>query len=204
MLKDMILQIFGGAWAMIVIFTIILSSIRIVYLIEKHEKFVFYKELSYLLFIIYLLSLFYIVTFQDDNFGLSNFIPFKEIFRYEVTSKLFFKNIIGNILLFMPFGLFVTAYIDNRKILPVIALSIISSLSIESVQFLIGRVFDVDDIILNVLGGTIGALLFILLDKMRDKLPKVLNKAWFMNLVMILVLLGAILYLTSGVIINNG
>lgn len=204
MLKDMILQIFGGAWAMIVIFTIILSSIRIVYLIEKHEKFVFYKELSYLLFIIYLLSLFYIVTFQDDNFGLSNFIPFKEIFRYEVTSKLFFKNIIGNILLFMPFGLFVTAYIDNRKILPVIALSIISSLSIESVQFLIGRVFDVDDIILNVLGGTIGAFLFIILDKMRDKLPKVLNKAWFMNLVMILVLLGAILYLTSGVIINNG
>ena len=204
MLKDMILQIFGGAWAMIVIFTIILSSIRIVYLIEKREKFVFYKELSYLLFIIYLLSLFYIVTFQDDNFGLSNFIPFKEIFRYKITSKLFFKNIIGNILLFMPFGLFVSAYIDNRKILPVIALSIISSLSIESIQFLIGRVFDVDDILLNVLGGTIGAVLFILLDKIRDKLPKVLNKAWFMNLVMILVLLAAILYLASGVIINNG
>ena len=204
MLKDMILQIFGGAWAMIVIFTIILSSIRIVYLIEKREKFVFYKELSYLLFIIYLLSLFYIVTFQDDNFGLSNFIPFKEIFRYKVTSKLFFKNIIGNILLFMPFGLFVSAYIDNRKILPVIALSIISSLSIESIQFLIGRVFDVDDILLNVLGGTIGAVLFVLLDKIRDKLPKVLNKAWFMNLIMILVLFAAIMYLASGVIVNNG
>ena len=204
MLKDMILQIFGGAWAMIVIFTIILSSIRIVYLIEKREKFVFYKELSYLLFIIYLLSLFYIVTFQDDNFGLSNFIPFKEIFRYKVTSKLFFKNIIGNILLFMPFGLFVSAYIDNRKILPVIALSIISSLSIESIQFLIGRVFDVDDILLNVLGGTIGAVLFVILDKLRDKLPRVLQKAWFMNLIMILVLFAAIMYLASGVIVNNG
>lgn len=204
MLKDMILQIFGGAWAMIVIFTIILSSIRIVYLIEKREKFVFYKELSYLLFMIYILSLFYIVTFQDDNFGLSNFVPFKEIFRYSLTSKLFFKNIIGNILLFMPFGLFIAAYIDNRKILPIIALSIISSLSIESVQFLIGRVFDVDDILLNVLGGTIGAVLFVILDKLRDKLPRVLQKAWFMNLIMILVLFAAIMYLASGVIVNNG
>ena len=204
MLKDMILQIFGGAWAMIVIFTIILSSIRIVYLIEKREKFVFYKELSYLLFVIYILSLFYIVTFQDDNFGLSNFVPFKEIFRYSLTSKLFFKNIIGNILLFMPFGLFIAAYIDNRKILPIIALSIISSLSIESVQFLIGRVFDVDDILLNVLGGTIGAVLFVILDKLRDKLPRVLQKAWFMNLIMILVLFAAIMYLASGVIVNNG
>ena len=69
MLKEMVIEIFGGAWPMIVIFSVILSSIRITYLIVKKEKFVFYKELTYLLFIIYLLSLFYIVTFQDDNFG---------------------------------------------------------------------------------------------------------------------------------------
>ncbi len=197
MIKDMILQIFGGAWAMIVIFTIILSSIRITYLIVKKEKFVFYKELSYLLFIIYLLSLFYIVTFQDDNYGLSNFVPFKEIFRYKLTSKLFIKNILGNILLYMPFGFFVSAYLDNRKLLPAFILTLISSVSIEVVQFIIGRVFDVDDIILNLFGGIIGAVIFILLDKLRDKLPAVLNKEWFMNLIMILLLLGTIIYLTN-------
>ncbi len=197
MLKKTILEIFGGAWAMIVIFTIILSSIRIAYLIIRKEKFVLYKELSYLLFIIYLLSLFYIVTFQDDNYGMSNFIPFKEMFRYKVTSKLFIKNIIGNILLFMPFGLFVTALLNEDKLYPTVILTFISSISIEVVQMIIGRVFDIDDILLNLLGGTIGALIFIVLNKLRDKLPNPLKKEWFMNLMLILLLLAGIIYLTN-------
>lgn len=197
MIKEMVIQIFGGAWPMILIFTVILSSIRITYLIIKKEKFVLYKELTYLLFVIYLLSLFYIVTFQDDNYGTSNLIPFKEIFRYDINSKLFIKNIIGNILLFMPFGLFVMAYIDYRRIYPAVILTFISSFSIEIVQNIIGRVFDVDDIILNVLGGTIGAVIYVILDKLRDRLPKALNKAWFMNLIIILLLLVAIIYFTN-------
>ena len=39
---------------------------------ETREKLVLYRELAYLLFVVYLLSLFYIVTFQDDNYGTSN------------------------------------------------------------------------------------------------------------------------------------
>lgn len=197
MIKDMVIQIFGGAWPMIIIFTVILSSIRLTYLIIKKEKFILYKELTYLLFVIYLLSLFYIVTFQDDNYGTFNLIPFKEMFRYNITSKLFIKNIIGNILLFMPFGLFVTAYLDVRYITPVVILTLISSISIEIVQKIIGRVFDVDDIILNVVGGFVGSVIFIMLDKLRDKLPSVLNKDWFMNLIFIIVLLALIVYFTN-------
>jgi len=193
----MVLEIFGGAWTMMVIFTIILSSIRIAHLIIKRERFVLYKELSYLLFIIYLLSLFYIVTFQDDNYGLSNFIPFKEIFRYKLTSKLFVRNVLGNILLFMPFGFFVTAYLDQNKVYPSVILTFISSISIEIIQLIIGRVFDVDDILLNLVGGFVGASIFVLLDKLRDKLPNPFKKAWFMNLIIILLLLTGIVYLTN-------
>ena len=184
-------------WPMIVIFTIILSSTRITYLIVKKEKFVLYKELSYLLFVIYLLSLFYIVTFQDDNYGTSNLVPFKEMFRYKITSRLFVKNIIGNILLYMPFGFFITAYINERKIFPTVLLTFISSLSIELVQLLIGRVFDIDDIMLNLLGGILGACIYVWLDRLRDKLPNALNKEWFMNLIMILLLLFAVIYFTN-------
>ena len=187
MIKEIVLEIFGGAWPMIVIFTIILSSTRITYLIVKKEKFVLYKELSYLLFVIYLLSLFYIVTFQDDNYGTSNLVPFKEMFRYKITSRLFVKNIIGNILLYMPFGFFITAYINERKIFPTVLLTFISSLSIELVQLLIGRVFD----------GILGACIYVWLDRLRDKLPNALNKEWFMNLIMILLLLFAVIYFTN-------
>ena len=197
MLKEVVYQIFGGAWPMIVIFTIILFSIRITYLIVKKQKLVLYKELTYLLFVIYILSLFYIVTFQDDNYGMSNFVPFREMLRYKIGSKLFFRNIVGNILLYMPLGFFVTAYIDERKIFPTMIISLITTISIELVQLVIGRVFDIDDIILNLFGGFLGALIFTLLDKLKDKLPDILNKEWFMNMIMILLLLFAVVYLTN-------
>lgn len=197
MLKDMVLDIFGASWPTIILCSIILCSIRITYLIVNKQKFIFYKELTYLLFVIYILSLFYIVTFQDDNIGTSNFIPFKEITRYDVTSRIFFKNIIGNILLFMPFGLFVTAYLKSKTVYPGLIITFISSVSVEVIQLMIGRTFDVDDIILNVLGGVIGSLIFIILDNLRDRLPNFLNKAWFMNLLMILLSLGVIVYFTN-------
>ena len=45
MIKNVVVEIFGGAWPMIVIFTIILSSIRVVYLTINKEKFILYREL---------------------------------------------------------------------------------------------------------------------------------------------------------------
>lgn len=197
MIKNVVIEIFGGAWPMIVIFTIILSSIRVVYLTINKEKFILYRELTFLLFVIYILSLFYMVTFQDDNYGASNIIPFREMFRYEIGTRLFFKNFVGNILLYMPFGLFVTAYIDNKKIFPTLLLTLISSVSIELIQLVIGRVFDIDDIILNILGGIIGAYIFLFIDKLKNILPKSLKKEWFMNLIIIILLLSAIIYFTN-------
>mgnify|MGYP001355485168 CR=1 FL=1 len=197
MIKDVVLEIFDAAWPMIVIFTIILSSIRITYLVLNKKEFILYKELTSLLFIIYVLSLFYIVTFQDDTYSTLNLIPFKEILRYNVLSKSFIKNVVGNILLYMPFGLFVTAYLNKKKIYPTIILTTITSISIEIVQLIIGRVFDVDDILLNIIGGTLGALLFLWLDNIKNKLPTVLKKDWFINLIAILFLLVAIMYFTN-------
>ena len=59
---------------------------------------------------------------------------------------------------------------------------------------LIGRSFDVDDIILNVVGGIIGFLLYISLNAIRTHLPKFLRKDWFLNLLSILVIVLIILY----------
>lgn len=197
MIKDVVLEIFGGAWPMIVIFAIILSSMRITYLILKKEKFILYKELSSLLFLIYISSLFYIVTFQDDNYGMSNLIPFKEMFRYDITSYQFIKNVLGNILLYTPFGLFITAFLNERKISPTLILTIIASVTIEVVQLVIGRVFDIDDIMLNVVGGVLGAYIFIFIDNIKSRLPKSLKKEWLLNLIIILLLLCVIIYLTN-------
>ncbi len=182
-------------YPMIIIFTIVIVSIRIVYLIVHKEKFIFYKEMLLLSFLLYALLLFYVVTFQDVNYGTNNFVPFKEIFRYEFGSKVFMHNIIGNILLFIPFGYFVSHIMKTRKPFAMLIISIITSCTIEFTQLKIGRTFDVDDIILNLLGCIIGYLAYVLIDTLERKLPAFFSTTLFKNIfVIVLVALVVILY----------
>ena len=46
----------------------------------------------------------------------------------------------------------------------------IVSLSIECVQLLIGRCFDVDDILLNLVGGILGYFIYRLLELVSEKM----------------------------------
>lgn len=193
MLKEVLVPAVYELWPMLFIFTVIISAVRIAYLISKKRKFVLYKECLSLLFIVYILILFYIVTFQDSGFGTSNFTPFKEIFRYQIGSSLFLKNIVGNLLLFIPFGILVAYYLKNYKLLPVLILSFISSSAIEITQYKIGRVFDIDDIILNITGGVIGFMIFIAFDAISKRLPKIMRQEWFVNLIFICLLVFLVL-----------
>lgn len=193
MLKDIFMDSLPNIWPMIVIILVIVSSLRITYLITKHKRFLLHKELIYLIAITYVLCLFYVVTFQDKNYGSSNYIPFKEIFRYSFGSRKFFKNIIGNIMLFIPYGFLSSYLLKNKKLSITFILSLIASLTIELVQYNIGRVFDIDDIILNVLGGLIGGLLFVGLDAIRNKV-RLLKNDTVIDILVILLLLIVIVY----------
>ena len=115
-LTNTIQGVVNFTWPMIIISVVVIVSCRLSYIIKNKDKerFVFYKELLMLSFIIYILCLFQVVTFQDDiSWSSNNFIPFKEILRYDVTSRLFFKNVLGNMILFLPFGLFIK-YSTNK------------------------------------------------------------------------------------------
>lgn len=193
-MKDALIGTLSNAWPMIVIFTVILSSLRISCLIIKKERFVLYKELLLLLFVIYILLLFYIVSYQDNNYGINNYIPFKEIFRYDFNNKLFYTNVLGNILLFVPFGLFVSYTLGIKKILPIVILTTITSLSIELTQIAIGRVFDVDDIILNLLGGIVGFYIYRLFSGIKNRLPSIFRKEWFINMIIIILFVVLLVY----------
>lgn len=194
MFTDIFLQLVHSVWPMIFIFTIIIVSIRLVYIFNNKENFVLHKELLMLCFIIYILLLYYIVTFQDNNYGTNNFVPFREIFRYDVNSRLFLKNVIGNILLFVPFGIFVTYYVKNDKVYQTLFLSILVSCSIEFAQSVIGRTADIDDVILNTIGGIIGYIIFKFGGKLVDKLPRFMKSQVFLD-VLCLVIILFIIYL---------
>ena len=134
--------------------------IRIIYLIKNKIKIDIFKEIIIILFIIYIIILFYIVSKPIYTYNIINIKPFKEILRYNITSKYFIKNVIGNILLFIPFSLFICFYLNINKLYIIIIISFILSLTIEFIQINIGRVFDIDDIILNIISSIIGYFIY--------------------------------------------
>lgn len=102
-----------------------------------------------------------------------NFVFFKEIIRYienidVIGFKLVFINIAGNIVAFIPFGIFIGYFFNNNKhaFLITILLGLIFTVSIEGIQ-LITRlgICDVDDVLLNFIGVMIGGIFMKLFHK---------------------------------------
>ena len=199
MVKSTFFDIIDTAWPTLVIFLIVIIMLRIMYLKQNKKKFVFHEELILLLFVTYILLLFELVTIRDVEFGGINWMPFKEILRYDIGTELFYRQVIGNIILFIPFGYFATYYAKLTKIRHIFFITFVTSATIEIVQRFIGRSFDVDDIILNVVGGIIGFLLFIGIDAIRKKLPKVFQNDLFYNILAIILLILIVLYLFGTV-----
>lgn len=197
MIQDTLKNALNDNFSMIFIFSVVIVALRLMYIHVHKEKFVLYKETFMFAFLLYALLLFYVVTFQDVNYGTNNFIPFKEILRYEVGSKVFIKNIVGNIILFIPFGFFVAHLMKSKKLYPTLVVSMITSIVIEYTQLKIGRTFDIDDIILNIVGGFLGYLIYIIIDTLEDHMPQVLKTETFKNIITIIIVLLLIFVYTN-------
>ena len=196
--KEIIKDMLPSMWPLITFVSVVAISLRLAFL-KGSKRFVLHRELMALVFIIYILCLYFVVSAQDINYGGINLIPFKEMFRYEIGSYKFMKNIVGNILLFIPYGFFSSYYLNNKKIGTNVLLCLVASLCIETIQYYIGRVFDIDDIMLNVFGGFCGCLLFVALSAIRSKMPKFMRSDAFLNLLFILII---ILFVILGFNIN--
>ncbi len=192
-LANDLLFVMATTWPIVTITVVAIISLRITYLIKYKSKFVLYEELLLLIFVVYLLMFFQVVTYQDVISYGNNFIPFKEVTRYQFGSSLFYKNVIGNILLFMPYGFFASYYLKLDKKRITCLLILIVSLSIECVQLLIGRCFDVDDILLNLIGGMLGYFVYWLLDIITDKMSKRTISTLLITAIIILII--ALLYI---------
>jgi glycopeptide antibiotics resistance protein len=176
-------------WPMLSLFVVIIGILRIARIVINHEKFVFYKEFYNLLAIVYILLLYHLLLSTEGASSGINLTPFKEMTRYSIGSKSFFYNVIGNIVLFIPFGYFVSDYLNAKKTSQIFLASIVISLTAELIQFKIGRAFDVDDIILNVVGSLIGFLSYLGVKGIKRKLPSFMKNNVFYNIVAILILI---------------
>ena len=194
-MESAIRSVIKMSWPTLVIVMTIVIILRVTYIMTSDKrKFCLYEEIFELLFLAYLVLLFQLVTSQDLPGGGTNLMPFREILRYEVGSRAFYKQVFGNILLFIPLGYFATSYCKIKGLGTITLVSLLSSLTIEVTQHYIGRTFDIDDIILNVVGGIVGFLLYTALNAIRNHMPKFLQRDWFFNLLSIIVLIVLGLY----------
>ncbi|MDD2409209.1 MAG: VanZ family protein [Bacilli bacterium] len=184
-------------WPMLILFCIVLITLRVFYLKNYQKPFILYKELISLCFLIYILLLFELVTSTDFNSYSNNFIPFKEIFRYDLTSPLFYRNVLGNVLLLLPFGYFTSYYVKVNKYYINFIITFVTSFSIEFIQSNIGRSFDIDDIILNMIGGYLGYLLYKISSKLMVKYSVKIKNNILINIISIIVILVLIYIILS-------
>lgn len=79
-------------------------------------------------------------------------------------------DVIGNIVLFLPFGFCLTMKFPELKGVQILFLGAFFSSTIECIQlFLPNRITDIDDVILNTTGAVIGYFLFRRIEKEQKK-----------------------------------
>jgi glycopeptide antibiotics resistance protein len=108
-----------------------------------------------------LLAMFNSQRTMERSINLIPFYSIKEyIFSNSTTIKKFaFSNVVGNIAIFIPLGTYWSLFKNNKRVINNLLFIFIVSLSIEIIQGLLGiGAADIDDIILNCLGGLIGII----------------------------------------------
>jgi glycopeptide antibiotics resistance protein len=169
--------------------------IRLGYILRKNKwKSVrFYREVGLLLFVLYLTGLasqtilpeikvlnnqLYVIDIGFDPERI-NLEPFHKINETQILVEnghisYLFIEVFGNICLFIPIGFFLPILwkrFENFFLTVLICFGI--SLCIETIQLILPRGTDVDDIIMNTFGGAIGYILYTISKKNSvKKTPK--------------------------------
>ena len=132
------------------------------------------------MFVLYIIFIVYFLLFSDW-YGRTgemqeyhyNLELFKEIrrfwnYRHQVGLFAMFTNLFGNVVIFIPFGFFMPMASRYRSFFSTLFYSFGLSLCVETFQ-LVTKVgsFDVDDLLLNTIGGVAGYVIFVICAAIR-------------------------------------
>ena len=141
-----------------------------------------FRAVGKVLFLLYVVFLIYSLFLAEwyGRTGISeeyryNLELFREIkrfiiYREQLGAFAVFANLAGNILIFVPYGFFISVASRERGFFKTLFFSMGLSLCVEIIQ-LFTRVgsFDVDDILLNTIGGVLGYIIFLICNGIRRK-----------------------------------
>jgi glycopeptide antibiotics resistance protein len=144
---------------------------------DRYSDFKRFFRLSSIIFgLVYVIILFYALFFKTVNIraGMNgvNLVPFSTIMPYikKAITNLngpAIMNILANIFLFIPLGFYVEVMLKKRKMIIKIMIILLIPIIVELIQFVWSLgICDVDDVILNAIGGLLGILVFKVVEKL--------------------------------------
>lgn len=152
------------------------------------------KNVSRILFVIYFLFLCWLVlfkfsfSFEDiQRYRAINLDPFHDALNHPIRTR----EVIYNILIFIPYGILISIAKENKSILNRVFQIFLTSLVFEILQFvfMIGS-SDVNDLITNTLGGVIGIVIYGIFKKVFGK-----NSVKIINTLSIIFLIFAVIFI---------
>jgi len=135
---------------------------------KKYQHFV-HNLLLYSVFSFYIVILLALLFTKRYSFRSLNLIPFHSIISYlsgqDIISHSFaLSNVLGNVILFVPLGVYLTLFNRDKNFYKNFLWIILFSIFAEIMQYILSvGVSDVDDVILNGLGGAIGIAFYKIL-----------------------------------------
>lgn len=146
---------------------------------EKKKKRI--RILGKILFVLYIVFLFWFLIFSDwygrvgENgeyrYNLELFREIKRFWNYrQQLGMVAYQNLFGNVLIFMPLGFFMPLASKYKSFFLTVFYSFALSFCVEIFQLLtrVGS-FDVDDLLLNTIGGLLGYIVFVICNALRRK-----------------------------------
>ena len=143
------------------------------------------RILGKILFVLYIIFVFYFLLIseiygrtgemQEYHYNLVLFREIKRFWNYREQLGIFATatNLLGNVLIFLPFGFFMAMASKYRSFLSTLIYSFALSLTIELSQlFMKVGCFDVDDLLLNTIGGILGFITFLICNVIRRNYAK--------------------------------
>jgi len=144
---------------------------------DKYSDFKRFFRLSSIIFgLFYVTILLYALFFKAINIRAAtngvNLVPFSTIMSYITgiangNSGVALMNLLANIFLFIPLGFYVEVLLRERKMKFKMLLIILIPIIVELIQYIFSLgIADVDDVILNSIGGLLGILVFMVVEKL--------------------------------------
>lgn len=173
----------GSSFIIVALISMALWIIYRLYNVVKNKRINIAREIILFIFFVYFLFLLLLTIFKggciefSNQFnsymyrehgllGIINIVPIKEtintFMHSETGMRNSLRNLIGNILVFMPLGFFIPLLFDKfNNLKKVLKVGCLSSLAIELSQLFVGsNVCDIDDVIYNTLGALAGFICY--------------------------------------------